>query len=197
MERKNIIKLIALFLFIIICILFTVFFIKSHSNQKIEHYYLSEMLIYKEGTEYEVLLNNEDKSTWFRVNEDKERYYSYPREGKSRIKIPNMDDVVAENTLYKLKPLSNYTYSVNMEDGFKYLKYLLENGYEIKMYVASPTYYEAFLERDGTVKRLVLFSDFLMMGDLVQDSPLPSLSDYLSVYNYNDYIENKLQVLEQ
>lgn len=175
-------------LFLIICILGTVFFIKYTDNIN-THVFISEILIYKDNNEYEIKIEKETGYTYFRKNNLEEIIYRYPRQGTSRISVPLLDDVEGVDILKSLKPYVDFTYNVSFEEGSKYLKYLLNDGYDMEMYVSTSQYFECFLKKENTIKRVVLLSDSLMVCDLIEGSELPSVKDYLENYNFNNSLD--------
>lgn len=175
-------------LFLIICILGTVFFIKYTDNIN-THVFISEILIYKDNNEYEIKIENETGYTYFRENDLEEIIYRYPRQGTSRISVPLLEDIEGVDILKSLKPYVDFTYNVSFEEGSKYLKYLLNEGYDIEMYVSTSQYFECFFKKENTIKRVVLLSDSLMVCDLIEGSELPSVKDYLENYNFNNSLD--------
>lgn len=175
-------------LFLIICILGTVFFIKYTDNIN-THVFISEILIYKDNNEYEIKIENETGYTYFRENDLEEIIYRYSRQGTSRISVPLLENIEGVDILKSLKPYVDFTYNVSFEEGSKYLKYLLNEGYDIEMYVSTSQYFECFLKKENTIKRVVLLSDSLMVCDLIEGSELPSVKDYLENYNFNNSLD--------
>ena len=57
------------------------------------------------------------------------------------------------------------------------------------MYVSTSQYFECFLKKENTIKRVVLLSDSLMICDLIEGSELPSVKDYLENYNFNNSLD--------
>lgn len=175
-------------LFLIICILGTFFFIKYTDNIN-THVFISEILIYKDDNEYEIKIENETGYTYFRENNSEEIIYRYPRQGMSRISVPLLDNIEGVDILKSLKPYVDFTYNVSFEEGSKYLKYLLNEGYDMEMYVSTSQYFECFLKKENTIKRVVLLSDSLMVCDLIEGSELPSVKEYLENYNFNNSLD--------
>ena len=62
------------------------------------------------------------------------------------------------------------------------------------MYVSTPQYIEGFLLKDSVYKRVVLFSDTLMVCDMVEGTELPPVWKYLESYNFNGFIEDKFNI---
>lgn len=197
MAKSTKIIMIVVSILVIVCISVTLIITKNHDSSDIEHIYLSEVLIYKDGNEYEVLVDKENKYTCFRFNEEREVYYKYPREGKSRLQIPNFEKVNGEDTISRLKPLSNYTYSVDFDGGCAYVKYLMDSGYEMKMYVVTSSYFECFLLKDGVYKRVAIFKDSMMACDMIASAELPDINSYLISYDFNDFLSQKLNEKKQ
>lgn len=190
---KGYLKYLVFIFFIIICGLVVFFYINSVENG-VDIIYNSEILIVKDGVEYEVKTDNIDKYTIFRENDVEEVIYKYPRTGKTRIALPNLDNVIGRNVIDGKEPFINYTYNVSFNEGYSYLKFLLNEGYNIVMYVSSPQYLEVFFFKDDLYKRIILFEDSLMVCDMIEGAELPPVWEYLKQYNYNNYIETKFNV---
>ncbi len=190
---KGYLKYLVFIFFVVICSLFVFFYI-NNIEDGVDIVYNSELLIVVEGTEYEIKTNNQDKYTIFRVNDAQEVIYKYPRQGKTRIALPDLNDIIGRNVIENKEPFINYTYNVTFQEGFEYLKYLLNEDYKIVMYVSSPQFLEVFFLRDDSYKRVVLFEDSLMVCDMVEGSKLPPVWEYLKQYNYDNYIETKFNI---
>lgn len=191
--EKNL-KYIIFFIFICICFLFTFIYINQKESTNINNIFTSEILVYANNKEYEIKIDNKTKKTIFRVDDIEEIIFTYPREGKPRVSVPDLSKIQSENVIKDMKTYIDFTYNINFQSGCKYLKYLISNGYDFKMYAATSQYFECFLEKDGRVKRLVLFADSLMVCDLLDDIQLPNVGEYFKNYNYNGYIEDKFKI---
>ena len=148
-------KYIFFIVFLIICVLFTRNYLMNIQDED-DITLTSEILIVKDNIEYEIILNNKDKTTTFREGDFQEIFYTYPRDSKSRISLPDLSKISGEDVISGKKTFVDYSYNIKFTDGCKYLKYLIEDGYSVKMYVSSSQYLEFFLEKDGLMKRLVL-----------------------------------------
>lgn len=191
--EKNL-KYIIFFIFICICFLFTFIYINQKESTNINNIFTSEILVYANNKEYEIKIDNKTKKTIFREDDIEEIIFTYPREGKPRVSVPDLSKIQSENVIKDMKTYIDFTYNINFQSGCKYLKYLISNGYDFKMYAATSQYFECFLEKDGRVKRLVLFADSLMVCDLLDDIQLPNVGEYFKNYNYNGYIEDKFKI---
>ena len=180
-------------MFLVFCGVIT-FLLISNVEDEEDNYFVSELLICTNTDEYEIKVNQQNKYTIFIENGIEEVMYAYPREGKSRLVFPDLDDIRGEDTLEGRKQIVNYTYNMSYTDGFKYLKYLLDTGFYIDMYVSTPQYIEVFLLKDSVYKRVVLFSDTLMVCDMVEGTELPPVWEYLESYNFNGFIEDKFNI---
>lgn len=183
------VKYIIFICFIIVCLsCFFYFYSKPLTESNI---YTSEMLIYKGGTEYEIKVNKETKYTYFRENENEEIIFKYPREAKVRLSLPDLNKIDGENMLSIENNIMDFTYDIPFLEGCKYLKYLMNKGYEMEMYVCSSQYFEAFLKNEEHYRRVVLFNDSMMMCDMSLNAELPKISEYLKNYNFNNFIDKK------
>lgn len=190
---RNYWKYLIFALFLVFCGVITFLLISNVENEE-DIYFISEILICVDDKEYEIKVNQNDKSTIFVENGIEEVMYSYPREGKSRLIFPDLDEIKGENTIEGRETIVNYTYNMSYMDSFKYLKYLLDTGFYIDMYVSTPQYIEVFLLKDSIYKRVVLFSDTLMVCDMVEGVELPPIWEYLESYNFNGFIEDKFNI---
>lgn len=187
---KNKLKYILFIIFIILSIIGTIYIVTLESA-KVENIYTSEMLVYLDGVEYEIKVNNQTKETIFREGDIEEVIFRYPRTGKPRISIPNLDKIQGQDMISNLKTFVDYTYNLCFQDSCKYLKYLLDTGYSMKMYAVNSQYLECFLEKEKVIKRLIIFSDSLMVCNLADGVEIPKVYEYFKEYNYNGFIENK------
>lgn len=190
---RSYLKYVIFLVFLILCFVCTYFYVNNVEDSP-DIVYTSELFIYTKDNEYEVKINNSNKTTIFRENDVEEVIYTYPREGKARIVLPDLSTISGEDVIYNLDTVINYTYNVSYEDGYKYIKYLIDNGYTIEMYISNSQFLEVFLKKDSNYRRVALFLDSMMVCDLVDGVPLPNVWDYLKGYNYNDYIEHKFNV---
>lgn len=187
---KKYIKYIVFVVFLCVCMAFLLG--KGGSNDVNENIYISELLVYKEGKEYEIKVNTETKETVLRIDDNEDVVYSYPRGGNARVSIPDFDDIQGQNVIKDIKPYVDYTYNVGYQEGCKYIKYLMEDGYVLKQYMANSQYFECFLEKDNNVRRVILFIDSLMVCDLMENVSLPEISNYFTKYNFYGKIEDML-----
>lgn len=190
---KGYLKYLVFIFFVVICGLFVFMYI-NNVEDGVDIVYNSELLIVVEGTEYEIRTDNIDKYTIFRVNDSEEIIYRYPKVGKTRIALPDLSNIIGRNVIENKEPFINYTYNVTFQEGFEYLKYMLNEDYKIAMYVSSPQFLEVFFLKDGLYKRVVLFEDSLMVCDMVEGSELPPVWEYLKQYNYDGYMETLFNV---
>ena len=191
---KKYIKFIIFGCFIVVCLLSLIYLYSNDVKQT--NIYTSEVLILKDNTEYEIKTNIDKKNTIFRENENEEIILNYPREVKSRLSIPNLDNIEGENVLLDKKPIIDYTYNVSFSNGCKYIKYLVEEGYIVEMFVSNPQFFECFLKNDVNYKRVVLFQDTMMVCDMDLSVELPEVKEYLKNYNYNGFIDKKFGLSE-
>lgn len=193
---KNYLKYLLFITFFVVCICLTLSFLKKEQNDT--QSYISEVLIsLKEEDivkEYEIKVNTKNKSTIFREDNIEEVIYTYPREGKPRISFPNLEDIEEDNIIEGKNTIVNYTYNLSYSDSCKYIKYLINNGYSIEMFISTSQYLEIYLLKNNIYRRLVLFSDSLMVCDMIEGVELPKVWEYLKSYNYNDFIETKFNV---
>lgn len=190
---KNKIIFISFIVFLVLVIGLTFIYITTQ-NKVVEDIYISELLIVKDDIEYEIKISQETGFIYYRQDALEEIIYKFKTKGKARLGIPNLEEIESEFVISELKPFVDFSYNVKYLDGFKYIKYLMEDGYSIKMYISNSQFFEAFLEREGKMKRVILFSDTLMTCDMLENAELPSPYEYLKKYNYNSYFDEKFDI---
>ena len=190
---RNKIIFISFIVFLVLIIGFTFFYITTQ-NKVEEDIYISELLVVKDDTEYEIKISQETGYIYYRQDNQEEIIYKFKTKGKARLGIPNLEEIESEFVISELKPFVDFSYNVKYLDGFKYIKYLMEDGYSIKMYISNSQFFEAFLEREGKMIRVILFSDTLMTCDMLENAELPSPYEYLKKYNYNSYFDEKFDI---
>ena len=190
---RNKIIFISFIVFLILVIGFTCFYITTR-NKVEDDIYISELLIVKDNIEYEIKISQNTGFIHYRENNFEEIIYKFKTKGKARLSIPDLNNVKSEFVISELKPFVDFSYNVKYTDGFKYIKYLMEDGYNIKMYISTSQLFEVFLEKDGKMKRVILFSDTLMTCDMLENAELPSVYEYLKKYNYNSYFDKKFDI---
>ena len=190
---RNSIKVLIFFIFILICAIGTVVYLSGVEDGE-DIVYTSELLIKTPDKEYEVIVNNNDNLTIFRENDTEDVIYRLQRGGKARFYVPDFSRIESSNTIQGLKPYVNYSYNLHYENSYKYIRYLLDEGYSIDTYISTPQYLEIFLIKDGLYKRVVIFVDSIMVCDMVEGSEVPPIWKYLKSYNFNGYIEKKFNI---
>lgn len=152
-------------------------------NRDSTMYYVSVVLVEKEGIEHELKIRNDDRATIYRVGDSETILSRVPRVGKDRLDLPDLSKVQAENTLNGRIPINELTWELTFSDSFKYVNYLIETEmYEIKMYASTPQFIELFLLKDNNYKRLIIFRDTLMMSDMFEGVELPDIETYFENY---------------
>lgn len=81
-----------------------------------------------------------------------------------------------------LAPVSDFTWEATLYDSARYVSFLKLKGYKIIRKVSSPTYVELIMESSKVRKRLIIFDNSIMVGDLASDAKLTSLEDYIKMY---------------
>lgn len=180
--------LIYLLIILVVCLFL---FFKNLGTENIKNTFTSELMIYDLGVEYEIKVDNQTGETIFRNGEVEEVIYIRKRTPNPRISIPNLNNIEAQNVLEGLSTIVDFTYNVDFKDSCKYLKYLILEGYELKRYVSTSQYFECYLQKDKVIKRIIIFSDSIMVCDLLEGIEIPNFYNYLKNYNWDGYFENK------
>lgn len=180
MLKQNL-KYIVFILSLIIGVLLF-FIIQKNLEQNIKNIYISELIVEKGEERYEIFYNEQNNKTYLKNLTDEFVIYEFKREPKARMSLLNIDTIEGLNIIQNIEPYIDYTYNVKYEDSCKYLKYLLNEGYNIEMSVYNSQYMEFFLLKDEKYKRVVIFPDSLMVCDMLEGSILPSIESYFSRY---------------
>lgn len=64
-------------------------------------------------------------------------------------------------------PIQALTWASNLEKSAKYLNYLKNSGFKQLRMTQTPSYIEVYMGKDDAIKRLIIFKDVIMIGDLV------------------------------
>lgn len=107
-----------------------------------------------------------------------EKISDVPRVNVSEIfELPTVTE--GYNLVEKEKPVSELTWESNLEQSAKYLKYLELSGYTHLLDIQTPSYVEIFLEKGVIRKRVIVFKESIMVGDLMKSYVLPEISKYI------------------
>lgn len=96
------------------------------------------------------------------------------------LEITDVEEVY--DLVSNLAPVSDFTWEATLYDSARYVSFLKSKGYKIIRKVSSPTYIELIMESSKARKRLIIFDNSIMVGDLASDAKLPSLEDYIKMY---------------
>ena len=69
----------------------------------------------------------------------------------------------------KEEPVQAITWKSDLKKSALYLKYLQDNGFKQLRRTETPEYIEVYMEKDEVIKRIVIFNDVIMIGNLVVD----------------------------
>lgn len=115
--------------------------------------------------------------TVIRTNDEYQVVSKLPRSPKSVLVLPETSD--PEDVLVDKQPKYSGVWEVSLEESSKLLKYLESTGYQIDRKVSEPHYIEIILVNGEKKKRLVIFTDTIMVADLADGVNLLSFEDYL------------------
>src|SRR5690606_16434412 len=91
------------------------------------------------------------------------------KDAKEVIKLPEIATNEAGVDIEKEEPVQAITWKSDLKKSALYLKYLQDNGFKQLRRTETPEYIEVYLERDEVIKRIVIFNDVIMIGNLVVD----------------------------
>lgn len=165
---------------VIIVILITLWLIRGDTSNVVT--YVTELkVVEQDGSTHETKTSSKDNCRYYFLNgEEVEKISSLPREVKVGIfELPTAGEE-GYDIPSKEEPISELTWSSNLETSAKYLKYLELSGYTPIRSVYTPSYIELFLEKGAVVKRVLIFKESIMIGDLVQSYELPDVKTYFN-----------------
>lgn len=171
---------------ILIILAVSVYFVYQVSKDIIT-YSVSVILVERDDVEYELKVRKSDNTTIYREGDKEIILSKVPRVGKERLSLPDMSKIKAEDTLKGRMAINDLTWDLTFSDSFKYIKYLIETeGYEIEMYASTPQFIELFLIKENSYKRLIVFKEMLMMGDMFDNTDLPDIKTYFENYSNSE-----------
>ena len=86
------------------------------------------------------------------------------------------------NTLLNRDTISELTYDSTLTESSQYINFLYSKGYKLKREVRTPQYMDFILDSSEGSKRLLVFTQTIMVGDLDKGAELPPLEDYIKNY---------------
>ena len=89
---RNKIIFISFIVFLVLIIGFTFFYITTQ-NKVEEDIYISELLVVKDDTEYEIKISQETGYIYYRQDNQEEIIYKFKTKGKARLGIPNLEEI--------------------------------------------------------------------------------------------------------
>lgn len=155
-----------------------VFFLVNRSEQPPN--YITEMILREGDLEYKVLYDIEKKQTLLVTDETEEVLSILAREPQEVLRLPDTSE--SKNTIANKEKISPLTYENSFLESVQYLNYLKDQGYETIREVHTPYYQEKILQKENNKKRIVVFRNFMMIGDLNESAELPPLEKYLNKY---------------
>ena len=102
----------------------------------------------------------------------------------STIKCLELPKVSKKFDISSESPASDLTWNIPINQSAGYVLFLQEQGYEIIRDARTFEYIDLYMKnKDGTRKRLIIFKNSLMCGDLTELSELPDINTYFQKYN--------------
>ena len=179
LSNKNILSLVI----IIICILIPVclvFFYSQDVSLKFMRDYTT--LVYVQEGEDIFSLRKFDDNVLKLYNDEEELYdlgYS-----NSTMKCLELPVVVSTYDISKTSPSSDLTWDVSLQQSAGYVLLLKGEGYEIIREARTGEYIDMYMKNEvGNRKRLIIFKNSMICGDLTEFSELPDINTYFQKYN--------------
>ena len=95
---------------------------------------------------------------------------------------PVMEMPVAKETFdieNKQEQVSEMTWESDLQNSSNYIQYLTLSGYTTTLAIYTPDNIELFLDKGTIRKRVVIFKESIMIGEVLKDYELPTLESYL------------------
>lgn len=143
--------------------------------------FTTEFIFKGEGKPVEIRVNNSTKETILYVGNKAEQTLSFvPRKADEVIVLPETDKKV--DIVELREPVSELTWDSTLEESASYLNFLDSEGYDAIREAHTSSYIEIVLEKRSQRKRLIIFNNMIMVGDLSSKAKLPELKDYMQEY---------------
>lgn len=121
-------------------------------------------------------------ATWYSTPESEQMLSGYKRTGVPCVELPDWSTIEGEDTLEFKLPSSELTYNLTRDESFRLVKFWLDGGGTILREAATPQFVEIFMSLDGSVKRIIIFSESVVLATLYEDAELPLVETYFQEY---------------
>lgn len=102
----------------------------------------------------------------------------------STMKCLEMPKVSKKFDISSEAPASDLTWNIAINQSAGYVLFLKESGYEIIREARTYDYIDLYMKnKEGNRKRLIIFKNSLICGDLTELSELPDINTYFQKYN--------------
>lgn len=140
--------------------------------------YTTELKVESNGVVSEVKVSSKDKLKYhFENGVLVKKLTNIPKSNAT----PIMELPEATGTLdieNKEEPSCEMTWDSDLQNSANYIEYLKKAGYEVVLGVYTPDNIELFLDKGSVRKRVAIFNQTIMIGEVMKDYGLPDLSDY-------------------
>lgn len=92
------------------------------------------------------------------------------------------DTSVSEDKITSKDPISTLTWNTTPMKSQMYVNHLLSKGYKTRLTVKTSDWSEYIMDSDTSTKRLLIFRNIIMIGDMGRDAKLPSVESYIKKY---------------
>lgn len=143
--------------------------------------YLVEFKLREGSDYYEVRYYPEVYETVLVKNGERvELLLELPRNPSSLLILPEVTD--AYDLIGDRQPVHALTWEASLEESAMYLRYLEKKGFRVLREVYTPNFIEKIGISNEKRKRIIIFRNIIMVGDLQDDAVLPDISSYLTIY---------------
>lgn len=157
-----------------------IYFIRGDTKNGIS--YITTLKIVEDSSNiHEIRISSKDSCKYYFLNDEEvKKISSLPIDynaSSSIFELPLVNE--GYDVTSKDEPISELTWGSDLESSAKYIKYLELSGYSSLRSIYTPSYIEMYLSKGSIIKRILIFKESIMVGDLVQSFELPSLDKYL------------------
>lgn len=160
-------------------VLFVIFDRANFSQNGQDVQFVTDILVIRGGESKEIRIMNPSRHSYLFENGVKMRVVSViPTTSVGILQLPKIGTVLGKNVPDSRLPVSELTWVSSLYESSGYIQFLLDSGYVIDLIAYTSQFIECFLTRDGVTKRVIIFNEFIMVGDLLEGVALPSVDSY-------------------
>lgn len=171
-------------LILIVVILVGFVFVAIKGYKAIDHHYNYSQteFHFEEGNKtVDIKVEYPEKHSILYVNgKRKEKISSIAHTPNPVMVLPTKEGVL--DIVTERKPTSDLSWDSSLEESVMYLNFLENMGYKQVREVQTSQYVEKIVELNGVKRRIIIFTNIIMVGDLNKGVKLPSSEELIKKY---------------